>query len=53
MDRQTRELSLLCILACACFATAWTVSHPLFVSVFAAEAVWALFMAVYVSMPPD
>jgi hypothetical protein len=50
---ETLDLVLLCILACACFAAAWTVSHPLFVSVFAAEAVWALFMAVYVSMRPD
>jgi hypothetical protein len=36
---------------CVCIAVASAVSHRLFVAVFAAEAVWALFMAVYRSMP--
>ena len=47
------ELALLCILASACILAAWAVGHPWFVAVFAAEAAWALFMAVYRSMPPD
>jgi hypothetical protein len=52
VDKTLVELSVLCILACACFVAAWTVSHPLFVAVFAAEAVWALSEALYLS-PPD
>jgi hypothetical protein len=53
MDRQTYELSLLCILACACIALAWALGNPLFVGIFTAEALWAFFMAVYLSRPPD
>jgi hypothetical protein len=53
MDRQTRELASLCILASICLAFAGVLASPWLVAVFAAEAVWALFMAVYVSMPSD
>jgi hypothetical protein len=53
MDRQTRELSLLCVIACACIALAAAFGRPLFIALFAVEAVSALFMAVYRSMPPD
>ena len=53
MDRQTRELALLCILACACIAFATAFGRPLFIAVFTVEAAWAFFMAVYRSMPPD
>ena len=49
----TLELSLLCVLACACIALATAFDRPLFIAVFAVEAAWALFMAVYRSMPPD
>jgi hypothetical protein len=53
MDRQTRDLALLCVLACACIALATAFGRPLFIAIFAVEAAWALFMAVYRSMPPD
>jgi hypothetical protein len=53
MDRQTRELALLCIIACVCTALALLLGYAWFVAIFAAEAVWALFMAVYPLMPPD
>jgi hypothetical protein len=53
MDRKTRELALLCVLACACIALATAFGRPLFIAIFAVEAAWALFMAVYRSVPPD
>jgi hypothetical protein len=51
MNRQTRELALLCIIAATSGMLAWA-EDPLFVPVFTAEAVWALFMAAYLSLPP-
>ena len=53
MSRQTRELVLLCIIAASSGMLAWALDEPLFVAVFTAETVWALFMAVYLSLPPD
>ena len=53
IDRQTRELALLCIIAATSGMLAWALDDPLFVAVFTAETVWALFMGVYLSLPPD
>jgi hypothetical protein len=53
MSRQTRELVLLSIIAAFSGMLAWALDDPLFVAVFTAETVWALFMAVYLSLPPD
>lgn len=44
---------MLCILACVCAALAWANEDRLFVAVFATEAAWALFEAVYLSMPVE
>jgi hypothetical protein len=51
MDRQMRELLLLCIIAAISGTLAWELDEPIFVALFAAEAVWALFMAAYLSKP--
>jgi hypothetical protein len=48
MDRQVRELSLLCIIAALCGMLAWTLNRPLFAAAFAAEAT---FMSIYLSNP--
>ena len=53
IDRQTRELALLCIIASTSGMLAWALDDPLFVAVFTAETVWTLFMGVYLSLPPD
>ena len=53
MNRQTRELALLCIIAATSGMLAWAFDQPLFVAVFTAETVWAFFMGVYLSLPPD
>jgi hypothetical protein len=53
MDRQTRELALLCIIAATTGMLAWALGDPLFVAVFTAETIWAFFMGVYLSLPPD
>ena len=53
IDRQTRELALLCIIAATSGMLAWALGDPLFVAVFTAETVWTLFMGVYLSLPPD
>ena len=44
MDRQTRELALLCIIAATSGMLAWALDRPPFVAVFTAEAA---FMAIY------
>ena len=38
---QTRELSLLCVLACLCLWLAWAFEENLFAAVFGVEAGWA------------
>ena len=53
MDRQTRELALLCIIAATSGMLAWAFDQALVVAVFTAETVWAFFMGVYLSLPPD
>jgi hypothetical protein len=47
MDRQTRELSLLCILAALSGMVAWALNRPAFIAAFAAEAA---FMATCLSI---
>jgi hypothetical protein len=41
MDQKTRELSLLCVLACLCLWLAWAFEENLFAAVFGVEAGWA------------
>jgi hypothetical protein len=53
MNRQTRELALLCIVTATSGMLAWALDQPLFVAVITAETVWAFFMGVYLSLPPD
>jgi len=48
MDRQTRELPLLCILAAASGMLAWALDRTPFVALFTAQAA---FMAIYLSNP--
>ena len=51
--RRRRELAVLCIIAATSGMLAWAFDQPLFVAVFTAETVWAFFMGVYLSLPPD
>jgi hypothetical protein len=46
MDRQTRELALLCIIASLTGMLAWALDRPLLATAFAAQAV---FMAICLS----
>jgi len=45
MDRQTRELALLCIMAALGGMPAWRLDEPLFVVAFAAEAGLAAYLS--------
>jgi hypothetical protein len=41
IDPRTREVALLCLLACVGIAFAWAYDEEVFAAVFAAEAGWA------------